>query len=30
MNSNPAITGAVLDLDIEGIVLETGAPTDLP
>ena len=30
MNNNPAITGAVLDLDIEGIVLKQGAPTDLP
>lgn len=30
MNNNPAILSAVLDLDIEGIVLKQGAPTDLP
>ncbi|KEY60398.1 response regulator transcription factor RcsB [Serratia sp. DD3] len=30
MNNNPAILGAVMDLDIEGIVLKQGAPTDLP
>lgn len=30
MNNNPAILGSVLDLDIEGIVLKQGAPTDLP
>ncbi|EIZ6447016.1 capsular synthesis regulator component B [Escherichia coli KTE65] len=29
MNNNPAILSAVLDLDIEGIVLKQGAPTDL-
>lgn len=28
--NNPAILSAVLDLDIEGIVLKQGAPTDLP
>ncbi|STJ59639.1 transcriptional regulator RcsB [Escherichia coli] len=28
MNNNPAILSAVLDLDIEGIVLKQGAPTD--
>ncbi|ERT12826.1 transcriptional regulator RcsB [Photorhabdus temperata] len=30
MNNNPAILSAVLELDIEGIVLKQGAPTDLP
>ena len=30
MNNNPAILSSVLDLDIEGIVLKQGAPTDLP
>ncbi len=31
MNNNPAILSAVLDLDIEGIVLrKQSAPTDLP
>ncbi|WP_334468259.1 response regulator transcription factor RcsB [Arsenophonus sp. PmNCSU2021_1] len=30
MNNNPAILSAVLDLDIEGIVLKQGAPADLP
>ncbi len=30
MNNNPAILSAVLDLEIEGIVLKQGAPTDLP
>ena len=30
MNNNPAILSAVLDLDIEGIVLKQGAPNDLP
>lgn len=30
MNNNPAILSAVMDLDIEGIVLKQGAPTDLP
>ncbi|HGJ5862617.1 MAG TPA: response regulator transcription factor RcsB [Arsenophonus nasoniae] len=30
MNNNPAILNAVLDLDIEGIVLKQGAPADLP
>ncbi|HDZ8130341.1 TPA: transcriptional regulator RcsB [Escherichia coli] len=30
MNNNPAILSPVLDLDIEGIVLKQGAPTDLP
>lgn len=30
MNNNPAILSAVLDLDIEGIVLKQGAPTNLP
>ncbi|XPE53729.1 response regulator transcription factor RcsB [Shigella flexneri] len=30
MNNNPAILSAVLDSDIEGIVLKQGAPTDLP
>ncbi|EAS1999147.1 transcriptional regulator RcsB [Salmonella enterica] len=30
MNNNPAILSAVLDLDIEGIVLKQGEPTDLP
>lgn len=30
MNNNPAILRAVLDLDIEGIVLKQGAPADLP
>lgn len=29
MNNNPAILSAVLDLDIEGIVLKQGAPTAL-
>lgn len=30
MNNNPAILSAILELDIEGIVLKQGAPTDLP
>ena len=30
MNNNPAILSAVLDLEIEGIVLKQGAPADLP
>ncbi|AOM40603.1 response regulator transcription factor RcsB [Xenorhabdus hominickii] len=30
MNNNPAILSAVLELDIEGIILKQGAPTDLP
>ncbi|MDR0219069.1 MAG: transcriptional regulator RcsB [Enterobacteriaceae bacterium] len=30
MNNNPAILSAVLELDIEGVVLKQGAPTDLP
>ena len=30
MNNNPAILNNVLELDIEGIVLKQGAPTDLP
>lgn len=30
MNNNPAILSAVLELDIEGIVLKQGATTDLP
>lgn len=30
MNNNPAILSAVLELDIDGIVLKQGAPTDLP
>lgn len=30
MNNNPAILSAVLDPDIEGIVLKQGAPADLP
>lgn len=30
MNNNPAILSAVLDLDIEGIVLKQGAHADLP
>lgn len=30
MNNNPAILNTVLDLDIDGIVLKQGAPTDLP
>lgn len=30
MNNNPAILSTVLDLDIAGIVLKQGAPTDLP
>ncbi|SPP31444.1 Transcriptional regulatory protein RcsB [Arsenophonus endosymbiont of Aleurodicus floccissimus] len=29
MNNNPAILSAVLDLDIEGIVLKQGTPADL-
>ncbi|CAQ83652.1 MULTISPECIES: response regulator transcription factor RcsB [Photorhabdus] len=29
MNNNPAILSAVLELDIEGVVLKQGAPTDL-
>ncbi len=30
MNNNPAILSAILELDIEGIVLKQGAPADLP
>ena len=30
MNNNPAILSAVLELDIDDIVLKQGAPTDLP
>ncbi|MGV3345998.1 response regulator transcription factor RcsB [Enterobacteriaceae bacterium LUAb1] len=30
MNDNPAILNTVLDLDIEGMVLKQGDPTDLP
>jgi two-component system, NarL family, captular synthesis response regulator RcsB len=30
MNNNPAILSSVLDLNIDGIVLKQGAPTDLP
>ncbi|CAK9885424.1 MAG: Transcriptional regulatory protein RcsB [Candidatus Erwinia impunctatus] len=30
MNNNPAILSTVLDLDIQGVVLKQGAPTDLP